>query len=106
MLKIPPGMDHVDFSIDAKYRRTKAFLFYFFLPWSSWRLAADFGCLAFAWDAVIAHCVCPSQREVVPDSLCFGKRIYHANPALDSDDGFDLMAKKSLSVLRESVGRF
>jgi len=53
-----------------------------------------------------AHCVCPSQREVVSDCLCFGKRIYHANPALDSDDGFDLLAKKSLIVLRKSVGRF
>jgi len=81
-------------------------LFYYSLPWRTWRLAADFECLAFAWDAVMHTSCAPSCRRASYACLCFGKQVCHAKPALDLGDDFDLLAQGPSQFESESDGRY
>jgi len=89
-----------------KYRRKKELLSYFFLTWSSWRLGADYGCLAFAGGAVKHSACAPPCRRASYDCLCFDKHVCHAKPASDWDDGLVLPAQGPSQFESESVGSF
>jgi len=81
-------------------------LFYYSLPWRTWRLAADFECLAFAWGAVTYTACAPSARRASYDCLCFSKQVYHAKSALDLGDGLNLLAQGPSQFEGESDGRY
>jgi len=77
-----------------------------FPPWRTWRLAADFGLLAYAQAAVMAHCVCSSLREVVLRCLPFQKRVSFTELTLDWDDGLNMCTSEPSRIESESVGSF
>ena len=54
----------------------------------------------------VTHTACaPPSRRASYGCLCSGKHVYHAKPALDLGDGFDLLAQGPFQFESESVGR-
>jgi len=79
----------------------------FFSPWRTWRLAADFGHLAYAWVAVMAHYhVPPAWTAGRPAVIIAPQASLIAMSPLDSDNGFNMCIGEPSQFGCESDGRF